>query len=155
MRLQSGFWEKRLQQNYFQLISAQIACRITFRNPSLWVLWYFQFQKSTISQTISPTLLIMPKINSGWIKILDVFFTHKTKRRKKKINFYFSTFFCGTGFIFYFFSFIHMCIQCLGHFSPLPPTPSLTRLPLPLPPTLSLPGRNYFALISNFVEERV
>jgi hypothetical protein len=27
-----------------------------------------------------------------------------------------------------FFSFIHMCIQCLGHFSPLPPTPSLTPL---------------------------
>jgi hypothetical protein len=27
--------------------------------------------------------------------------------------------------------------------------------PLPLPPTPSLPGRNYFALISNFVEERV
>jgi hypothetical protein len=27
--------------------------------------------------------------------------------------------------------------------------------PLPLPPTPSLPGRNYFALISNFVEERI
>jgi hypothetical protein len=41
------------------------------------------------------------------------------------------------------FSFIHMCIQCLGHFFP--------------PPFLfpSLPGRNYFALISDFVEERV
>jgi hypothetical protein len=26
---------------------------------------------------------------------------------------------------------------------------------LPLPPTLSISGRNYFALISNFVEERV
>jgi hypothetical protein len=25
-----------------------------------------------------------------------------------------------------FFSFIHMCIQSLGHFSPLPPAPSLT-----------------------------
>jgi hypothetical protein len=47
------------------------------------------------------------------------------------------------------FYFIHMCIQCLGHFSPLPPAPSLT-LPYPL-----LPSRNYFALISNFVEERV
>jgi hypothetical protein len=31
--------------------------------------------------------------------------------------------------ILFFFSFIHMCIQCLGHFSPLPPTP-----PLPTPP---------------------
>jgi hypothetical protein len=27
--------------------------------------------------------------------------------------------------------------------------------PLLLPPTPSIPGRNYFALISNFVEERV
>jgi hypothetical protein len=26
----------------------------------------------------------------------------------------------------YIFSFIHMCIQCLGHFSPLTPTPFLT-----------------------------
>jgi hypothetical protein len=34
--------------------------------------------------------------------------------------------------LFYFFSFIHMCIQCLGHFSPLPPAPSLTSL---LPPS--------------------
>jgi hypothetical protein len=59
----------------------------------------------------------------------------------------------GHGFIlfisFFFFYYIHMCIQCLGHFSPLPPAPSLT----PLNP--SLPGRNYFALISSFVEERV
>jgi hypothetical protein len=37
----------------------------------------------------------------------------------------------------------------LGHFSP--PYPH----PLPLPPTPSIPGRNYFALISNFVVERV
>jgi hypothetical protein len=27
-----------------------------------------------------------------------------------------------------FFYYIHMCIQCLGHFSPLPPDPSLTPL---------------------------
>jgi hypothetical protein len=30
------------------------------------------------------------------------------------------------GFIFFNFYFIRMCIQCLGHFSPLPPAPSLT-----------------------------
>jgi hypothetical protein len=47
--------------------------------------------------------------------------------------------------LFFLISFIHMCIQCLGHFSPLPP-------PLLLPPTPLLPSRNYFALISNFVE---
>jgi hypothetical protein len=54
-------------------------------------------------------------------------------------------------FVFGFVFFIHICIQCLGHFSPLP---------LPLPPpsptqTPSTPGRNYFAHISNFVEEKV
>jgi hypothetical protein len=50
-----------------------------------------------------------------------------------------------------------MCIQCLGHFSPLPSTPSLIPLPhsLPYSPYPSLLGKNYFALISNFVEERV
>jgi hypothetical protein len=36
---------------------------------------------------------------------------------------------------------------------PLPYHP--LRSPFPLPPTPSIPGRNYFALISNFVEERV
>jgi hypothetical protein len=46
-----------------------------------------------------------------------------------------------------------MCIQCLGHFFPLPPAPSFT--PHLMHPNPSLPGRNYFALISNFVEERV
>jgi hypothetical protein len=35
--------------------------------------------------------------------------------------------------LIFIFSFIHMFIQCLGHFFPLPPTPSLTLLPLPLP----------------------
>jgi hypothetical protein len=40
-----------------------------------------------------------------------------------------------------------MCIHCLGHFSPL--LPSLTLSPLPL----SLPGRPCSALISNFVKE--
>jgi hypothetical protein len=51
---------------------------------------------------------------------------------------------------------IYMCIQGLDHFSPLPPPP-------PLPPTLPPPSpphpldiqQNYFAFISNFVEERV
>jgi hypothetical protein len=51
--------------------------------------------------------------------------------------------------IFFNFYFIHMYIQCLGHFFPLSPIPSL---PLPYP---SLPRRNYSALISNFVEEKV
>jgi hypothetical protein len=41
-------------------------------------------------------------------------------------------------FILLFFSFIHMCKQCLGHFSPFPPPPSLTLTP---PPSFPLPSR--------------
>jgi hypothetical protein len=60
---------------------------------------------------------------------------------------------CGLA-SFLFFFIIHMCIQGLGHFSPLPPPPPLPpTLPPPSPP--SIPSRNYFALISNFVVERV
>jgi hypothetical protein len=62
-------------------------------------------------------------------------------------------------YLFFFYLYVQ---QCLGHFSPLPPTSSLTLLlppspphPLPLPSTPSLPGRNYFALISNFVKKRL
>jgi hypothetical protein len=47
-----------------------------------------------------------------------------------------------------------MCIQGLVYFSPCPhPLPYHPLHPLPLPP--SIPSRNYFALISNFVVERV
>jgi hypothetical protein len=45
-------------------------------------------------------------------------------------------------------SFIHMCIHCLGHFSPLLPSPIFS----PLLP--SLPGRSHSALITDFVEEK-
>jgi hypothetical protein len=47
---------------------------------------------------------------------------------------------------FFYCFIIHMCIQHLGHSCPHP---------LPLLPPPSIPGRNYFAFISNFVEERV
>jgi hypothetical protein len=47
----------------------------------------------------------------------------------------------------FYYSFIHMCIHCLGPFSP--PTPSPPSSPPP-----SLPGRTCSALISNFVEEK-
>jgi hypothetical protein len=60
------------------------------------------------------------------------------------------------SFLFFIVLFIHMCIQGLGHFSPLPPPPPFPpTLPPPSPPTPSIPSMNYFALISNFVEERV
>jgi hypothetical protein len=69
------------------------------------------------------------------------------------LSFFFSL---GREPLFYYFSFINMCIQCLGNFSPLSPTPSLT-YPAPSlsPHSLSLPDRKYFGIISNFVEERV
>jgi hypothetical protein len=48
-------------------------------------------------------------------------------------------------FVFPFlYSFIHMCIHCLGHYSLLPPTPSLST---------PLPSRTCSALFSNFVED--
>jgi hypothetical protein len=58
-------------------------------------------------------------------------------------------------FIFLFSFIIHMCIQGLVHFSPLPPPPPLPPTPPPPSPPPSIPSRNYFALISNFVVERV
>jgi hypothetical protein len=54
--------------------------------------------------------------------------------------------------IFLFYSYVH---TMFGLFLSPSPTPSLTPCSLPLPPTPLLPSRNYFALISNFVEERV
>jgi hypothetical protein len=61
------------------------------------------------------------------------------------------------AFVFFYLifkiSFIYMCIQCLSHFYLLPPASSLSLSPSLSPPTSSLPGRNYFALISNFIEE--
>jgi hypothetical protein len=66
------------------------------------------------------------------------------------------TYLYGCSFFIKLFFFIHMCIQGLGHFSPLPPPPPLSPLrPLLLPSTPSIPSRNYFALISNFVVKRV
>jgi hypothetical protein len=51
-------------------------------------------------------------------------------------------------FFFCLFSFIHMCIHCLGHFSTLPPSSTLHPL------LLSVPGRSHSALITDFVEEK-
>jgi hypothetical protein len=55
--------------------------------------------------------------------------------------------------LLFYYSYVH---TMLGSFLPLAATPSLTTYTDPsLPPTPSMPSRNYFALISNFVEERV
>jgi hypothetical protein len=50
--------------------------------------------------------------------------------------------------LFYYYSFIHMCVHCLGHFSPTPLIPPSS------PQSPSLPGRTCSALISNIVEEK-
>jgi hypothetical protein len=56
-------------------------------------------------------------------------------------------------FVCLFYSYVHIR---LGSFLPPAPTPSLTTHSAPsLSPTPSIPSRNYFALISNFVVERV
>jgi hypothetical protein len=62
-----------------------------------------------------------------------------------------------SDFIFYFFIFYSYVHTMFGSFLPRPRTPCLTPPPRPLPLayTPSLPGRNYFALISNFVVERI
>jgi hypothetical protein len=57
--------------------------------------------------------------------------------------------------LFFIYSYVH---TTFGPFHPPypPPALSLSLHSLPLPPTTpSLPGRNCFALISNFVEEKV
>jgi hypothetical protein len=51
---------------------------------------------------------------------------------KSKCSFFFFQF-SHTFFFFLFYFIIHMCIQSLGHFSPLPPPPPLP--PNPLPPS--------------------
>jgi hypothetical protein len=57
-----------------------------------------------------------------------------------------STFLAYAGNCLSFYSFIHICIRCLSHFSPFSPTLSLS--------PASLPGRNCSALFYNFVEEK-
>jgi hypothetical protein len=49
-------------------------------------------------------------------------------------------------FFYYYYSFIYMCVHCLGHFSLRPFFPAFF-----LP---SLPGRTFSTLISNFVEQK-
>jgi hypothetical protein len=56
-------------------------------------------------------------------------------------------------FLFLLYSYVH---AMFGSFLPPSPAPSLTPCnPSPTLPNPSLPGRNYFAFIFSFVEERV
>jgi hypothetical protein len=62
------------------------------------------------------------------------------------------------GHLFYFFIVLFFICAYNAWVISLPcphPLPYHPLRPLPLSPTPSIPGRNYFALISNFVEERV
>jgi hypothetical protein len=60
-----------------------------------------------------------------------------------------------THYIYHTF-FLFICAYNVWVISqPSPQLPPLPPCPLPLSPTPLIPGRNYFALISNFVEERV
>jgi hypothetical protein len=57
----------------------------------------------------------------------------------------------------FYFLFLFLLFLCAYNawVIPPPPLPYHPLRPLPLPTTPSIPSRNYFALISNFVEERV
>jgi hypothetical protein len=55
-------------------------------------------------------------------------------------------------FLKFYYSYVH---TRLGSFLPPAPTPSLTTHSAPSLSPHSIPSRNYFALISNFVVERV
>jgi hypothetical protein len=54
-----------------------------------------------------------------------------------------------------YFLFLFIGAYNVWFISPRFPTSSLTPPPPPSAPIPSIPGKNYFALISNFVEERV
>jgi hypothetical protein len=56
------------------------------------------------------------------------------------------------GFVFFFIVLLFICAYKALVISPSCPHPSLTTHSTPTP---SIPNRNYFALISNFVEESV
>jgi hypothetical protein len=84
----------------------------------------------------------------------DTFNEESNKGSDASLGWFLSFFFNLIFFNFYFFI-IHMYIQCLGHFSPLPPPPPLPPTPPPpSPPTPLIPGRNYFALISIILLKR-
>jgi hypothetical protein len=62
----------------------------------------------------------------------------------------------GNSFFFFSFFFYYSYVHTrLGSFLPPAPTPSLTTHSTPSLSPPSIPSRNYFALISNFVVERV
>jgi hypothetical protein len=71
----------------------------------------------------------------------------------KTFVFLFFFFFCFLVFLLFYYSYVHTRLES---FLPHAPTPSLTTHSTPpSPPTPSIYSRNYFALISNFVEERI
>jgi hypothetical protein len=71
-----------------------------------------------------------------------------TKQQYKDMGFFLLFFFS----FFFYYSYVH---TRLGSFLPPAPTPSLTTHSAPSLRPPPIPSRNYFALLSNFVVERV
>jgi hypothetical protein len=93
-------------------------------------------QSSQGAQSLTFSKFEEKKTNEKTRKVTTVkkFFSASSRVGSKKGNF--------------LFSFIHICIHYLGHFS------SLSRALFLSSPLPSLPGRTCFALFSNFVEEK-
>jgi hypothetical protein len=98
---------------------------------------------SLFSSSILSPYLTKSLVHRSWSVM---FFQTKYSSARLKIHSFLN--------FFLFYSFVHIMFESF-----LPPSPHHLLCPAPAPcftPTYpSLPGRNYFALICNFVEERV
>jgi hypothetical protein len=111
---------------------------------SLWPIQVFQLRKDTESEYVDRFCYwkgekgrieeddIIEWFISGSpvVYIIEWFYFFQTNAETSEV--------CRLPYLFIYFIlciyfFIHMCIQCLGHFCPLPPAPSIT----PYPPTLT------------------
>jgi hypothetical protein len=84
---------------------------------------------------------------------MKISFLGQVSRLSKSIYYFFKFVFLSVSLLFYLFL-LFICAYNVWVISP--PSPHLLPFPYPLPLPLipSIPGRNYSALTSNFVEER-